>query len=248
MMKLSIITVCYNSEKCIEKTIESVMHQSFKPYEYIFVDGNSCDGTLEIIKSNSIKLEAMGISVQIVSENDKGIYDAMNKGVLLARGEWLCFLNTGDVFVENRVLENVFLHNNIYRCDVMYGDSVTPNGKLFSTKGPWMLPYKKPFYHQAAFIRTEIQRQYLFNLEYKICADYDSFLRMYVNNCTFKRIKYIIAKADEEGISKNPRNRVNIIQEDLEIIKRNGINMWKYPLLAYYNFLRKKELRKCNNG
>ena len=100
--KISIITVVYNDVEHIEETIKSVISQDYQNIEYLVIDGNSTDGTLEICKKYSESIS------RIVSESDTGIYNAMNKGVKLASGEWLFFLNSGDVFYDEKVISNIF--------------------------------------------------------------------------------------------------------------------------------------------
>ena len=101
-MKISVITVCYNDRERIEKTILSVLSQSYGNLEYIVIDGGSTDGTVDIIKKYANRI------AYFVSESDEGIYDAMNKGLRKAVGEWVCFLNAGDLFVSESVLNTIF--------------------------------------------------------------------------------------------------------------------------------------------
>ena len=115
---ISIITISYNAVKDIENTILSVLNQTYPNIEYIIIDGGSTDGTLDIIKKYQDKITYW------VSEPDKGIYDAMNKGTLKATGEWLNFMNAGDTFYNEQVLENVFRDNNWENTDVIYGDVI----------------------------------------------------------------------------------------------------------------------------
>lgn len=113
---ITIITVAYNAVKDIENTILSVLNQTYPNIEYIIIDGGSTDGTLDIIKKYEDKISYW------VSEADKGIYDAMNKGALKATGEWLNFMNAGDTFYDQQVLEKVFKDNDWSDADVIYGD------------------------------------------------------------------------------------------------------------------------------
>ena len=116
-MKISIITICFNAADDLKKTIKSVRGQVFNDYEYIVVDGGSKDATSEIIKSNA------DVITKWVSEPDKGIYDAMNKGIKMATGDWVIMMNAGDVFADSQVLTNVFenpINDNI---TFLYGDT-----------------------------------------------------------------------------------------------------------------------------
>jgi len=120
--KVSIITVCYNAEMEIERTIQSVLSQTYDNFEYIIVDGNSKDKTISIINQYSGNIN------QIISEPDKGIYDAMNKGIKMANGEWVIMMNAGDVFASDDVLSRIF-HNHIpENKEFIYSDSYIKNG------------------------------------------------------------------------------------------------------------------------
>ena len=108
MMPLfSIITICYNSEKTIKRTLDSVFIQSFTDYEYIIVDGDSKDDTPSIIANNESRFNDKGIEYRYISSKDKGVYDAMNKGVSMAQGLWVCFLNAGDFFYNTDTLNEI---------------------------------------------------------------------------------------------------------------------------------------------
>lgn len=105
-MLVSVITICFNAEKEIGKTVKSVLNQSFDDYEFIIVDGMSNDGTLNVV--NDIIKYYPNKKVRIISEPDRGIYDAMNKGLKMASGEWVCMMNSGDCFASNNVLKEIF--------------------------------------------------------------------------------------------------------------------------------------------
>ena len=119
---ISIVTVSYNAVATIEQTILSVINQTYSNIEYIIIDGGSTDGTLDVIKKYADKIAYW------VSEPDKGIYDAMNKGIKVATGEWINFMNCGDYFVANNTLESVFGSGKIYKkAEILYGDSIQLN-------------------------------------------------------------------------------------------------------------------------
>ena len=164
MEKFSIITVTYNAKDSIRSTVESVMKQTYRNWEYVFVDGGSNDGTVEVINSLIEEIESKGNHTKLISERDNGIYDAMNKGTVMSGGTWVSFLNAGDIYQNNNVLLDINEH--IQKCNAggIYGRSITASGIEFTTRKPWLLPYKKPFYHQAAFIRRDIQLKSSLNL------------------------------------------------------------------------------------
>lgn len=164
-MKISIITVVFNGEKYLEETIKSVTNQNYDNVEYIIIDGGSTDGTLDIIKKYEDKIDYW------VSEKDNGIYDAMNKGIDLANGEYLLFLNAGDTFSSSNVLNDVV--NSIEKLDIVpsiiYGGAnvYTENGKFLSKLKPLDLNKKnlnmfstRTVCHQAIFVHKNSIRKY----------------------------------------------------------------------------------------
>ena len=146
--KISIVTVCYNAEKDIEKTIHSVINQTYDNIEYIVIDGGSNDGTLSMINKYASKID------KIISEPDKGIYDAMNKGITLAKGDWINFMNAGDSYVDADVLKLVSdnINNN---CDIIYGvKNIEEEFAYYYVKAKpiEMLNTEMPFCHQTVFL------------------------------------------------------------------------------------------------
>lgn len=181
---VTVVTVCYNSVNTIEKTIKSVLDQSYKNIEYIIIDGASTDGTMKIIEKYRDSIAC------IVSEPDKGIYYAMNKGIDHASGEIITFLNSDDIFA----IDTVNVAVTSYRksnADVLYGDItfVHPDGsqkviKYDSTKLD-DFHYAFPIPHPGTFVKTNLMREYRFNTDYKISADYELFMRLYLNKHSF---------------------------------------------------------------
>ena len=184
-MKVTIVTVCYNSEKTIEKTIKSVLSQTYDSFEYIIVDGASSDGTVELIKA----LTVFDKRTRYISEPDMGLYDAMNKGIQLAKGDYIIFLNAGDVFHEEDTLTCVA--EKLKGKDlpgVIYGDTdiVDDNGHFIRKRRlspPEVLSgesFKEGMLvcHQAFYARTDLARQVAYNLDYKYSADVDWCIRI----------------------------------------------------------------------
>ena len=187
--KFSIITVTKNSQKYLEKNILSVQNQSFKNFEHIIVDGNSKDKTKLILKKHKTKLK-------IISENDKGLYDAMNKGIKLAQGDIIGILNSDDYYYPKalKIIKNYFLKNpNI---DFVFG-SVIKYSKIQSGFFPWKIYWTFGFYstHSVGFfIKKESQKKLgFYNTKYKYSADYDLFYRMIVK----KKMKGVATKKNE---------------------------------------------------
>lgn len=227
---LTIVTVCYNSEKTIRKTIESILNQTFNEYEYIFIDGLSKDKTNDIIRSYKKSFELKGIPIIHISEKDNGIYDAMNKGANLANGEWIIYMNSDDYFFEDNTLSKVFENRNYSNVDVIFGDTCfwkEDNNYIEKAKEINTIKKHAPFCSQSVFVRTNLQKEYKFNCKYKISADYDFFVRLYLDKKIFLKIDQVISNFSLEGISNS--NLIETYKEDVEVkennklIKRNSI-------------------------
>lgn len=177
MLKISIVTVCYNCKSEIEQTILSVINQTYPNIEYLVIDGGSTDGTIEIINKYKRFIS------YFVSEKDRGIYDAMNKGVINSSGVWINFMNAGDTFFSNSVLENVFSRSVSYsNYTLIYGF------KMFSGKPNYPLPIEFLRYgeimanHQSMFFNLSLMDKnfLLYNLKYPIYSDFDLVNRIYL--------------------------------------------------------------------
>lgn len=194
-MKFSIITVCLNSEKLIEATMQSVLEQTYNKIEYIIVDGRSEDSTLDII--NKVVTENnhdSKITIKVISEPDNGLYDAMNKGVLLATGDYIQFLNAGDTFANEYVLEKIAKKANTSRAEILYGNVIytySDGTNSLRKYGKWCA---KPVYfltgdsinHQCVFASKSCFDIHKFDSEnLKICADREWLMRMLRENISF---------------------------------------------------------------
>ncbi len=181
-MKFSIITVSYNSSDTIRDTIESVRNQTYTNIEHIIVDGNSKDKTVEVIKEYS----SAGNNIKWISEPDKGLYDAMNKGIQMATGDIIGILNSDDLFCDNFALEkvvNIFSKNE--KLESVFTDLyyVSPNDTSKIIRR-WITGKKKKFKygwhpaHPTFYMKAEVYKRYgLFNLNYKLAADFEIMLR-----------------------------------------------------------------------
>lgn len=200
MDKITIVTVTYNCKNVVEETIQSVLSQDYPNIEYIIVDGASTDGTLDVINKYKIS--------KVLSESDKGVYDAMNKAVKLASGTWINFMNAGDTFVSKVVIRNVF-QSTYEDAGVVFGDTLSVNGthERVVRYNPKNWKHRiMPSCHQSIFVKRKVLLDTPFNLKYKISADVDSFKRMHKNNVLFKYVPIIVARYNcAEGISQNPR-------------------------------------------
>ena len=199
-MKLSIITVCYNCECEIRKTLESVANQIYTDFEYIIIDGKSNDNTVKIAKEYQSKIKNMIVK----SEMDMGIYDAMNKGVRIATKKWVYFLNAGDTFFDNYTTLNLkkYLDGSY---DILYGN-VLINNKLITYNhgvGLFDLIYlERMFCHQAIITRRDVLLEVPFDVNYKICADRDWLIKcLQLGKKIFYAEKLNVAVYDTSGIS-----------------------------------------------
>lgn len=194
-LMFSVVTVCYNAVENIEKTICSVITQTSKSLEYIIIDGGSTDGTNDII--NRYK----GYLTYYISESDGGIYDAMNKGISASKGEYVIFLNAGDVFCHSHILDEV--NNQISSeslvCDLIYGDVIYKYAfgeKFVPSQDLRKIKYDMVFSHQSTFVKTEILKKRHFDLKYRFAADYDFLLWAYVNSFCFRHINLPVSVID----------------------------------------------------
>lgn len=213
-LKISIITINFNNALGLDKTISSVINQTFANFEYLIIDGGSTDGSTEIIEKNSSKINYW------VSEKDKGIYNAMNKGIIKATGEYILFLNSGDYLVNNDVLENISgeLANNI---DFISGnlEYYLFDNSLFTRVHPNKLTFtylvSKTISHPSTFIKSDLFQKFgLYNEELKIVSDWEFFFKcLGLNGATFKSINTTITHFDMNGISSSNGDRVNAEKE-----------------------------------
>ena len=215
--KISIITVSYNAEKTIFQTIKSVAEQTYSNIEYIIIDGNSNDRTVEFIRLFDAEIAYWE------SSPDSGIYEAMNKGVNKATGEWIHFLNSGDVFTSNTVIENIVNQNNkaISVSDVIYGNIICSFSFGKYVFKPLSLKYFNslfPISHPATLVRRECFEHRCFDIDLKIAADFKFLRQLYFENTVFTYIPISMVLFDaESGISSN--NHAELYKENIIIIK-----------------------------
>ena len=205
MPKISVITVNYNDKTGLSKTIESVLNQTNKNFEYIIIDGGSTDGSKGIIEQYSNQIDYW------VSESDTGVFNAMNKGIKVAAGDFVIFMNGGDCFYNNAVLEEVepLLDDNF---DIYYGNNYkqTPNSKrlkTYSEKLNFSFFYTSSINHQSTFIRKVLfDKHFYYNEEYKIASDWEFFIYTICHvNVPYRYLNKTIAVYDFTGISSNPK-------------------------------------------
>ena len=194
---ITVITVVFNSKQALAKTMQSVSIQDYENLEYIVVDGVSTGGTVDVIKENQSNI------TRWVSEKDKGIYDAMNKGVGLATGDYCIFMNAGDEFVDEKVVWNVV--KSMGDADVVYGD-ILKNGRIIKAKEPRNC-HKMFYCHQAAFVKTDCLKEFPFDISHKMSADFKQAKQMITAGKRFKHIDLVVADFDTTGISNTRRSK-----------------------------------------
>jgi glycosyltransferase involved in cell wall biosynthesis len=202
---VSVVTVVFNAEDCLEKTIQSVINQSYDNIEYIIIDGGSNDRTVDIIKSYADKIDYW------VSEHDNGIYDAMNKGIDIATGSWINFMNAGDIFYNADTLMRCSKFMDREGAVHLYGDTAFDYGsfiKHLRAKPLNRLWRGMCFSHQSAFVKLDYHKQEKFNLNYPIAADFDFFLRGLVSGEPFVHIGETVSLTSVEGVSDSNRRSV----------------------------------------
>lgn len=241
MLKVSIITVCYNSQSTIRNTILSVLEQTYDTIEYIIIDGASEDSTVAII--NSYENEFNG-RMKWISEKDNGIYDAMNKGIYLASGDLIGILNSDDVFFNNMVVEKIVREFDINNYEGVYGDliyieKIKMNEKVKRQwkagefeRGSFVKGWHPP--HPTLFLRKDVYKKYgIFNTDYKIAADIDFMFRIFEKGLIkTKYIPEIIIKMQIGGRSN--KNLISIIRNNIECyrsLRANGISISPFIII-----------------
>lgn len=203
---ISVITVCYNNATGLEETILSVLSQAYSNLEFIIVDGGSTDKTLEVLNKYKDRVDS------IISEPDQGIYDAMNKGIEIASGDWVIFMNSGDNFFSSTSISEVFGENNWWDFDVIYGNWEVryPSGKRRKVHAGRASNLWKgsQFCHQAAFISSQTHKTSKYNLDNPIAADFEFFYGLQKNGGSFRRTNNFIASIDAGGVSDLKRLEV----------------------------------------
>jgi glycosyltransferase involved in cell wall biosynthesis len=220
MKKLSIITITYNDKEGLEKTFESVQSQTWKDFEYLVIDGGSTDGSKELIEKNT--------TIDYwVSEKDSGVYNAMNKGIQAAKGKYIIFMNSGDSFYDETVLEKTAPKFDT-DISILYGNSIyfKKDGfrreEIFPDKLSFSFFHTSGINHQATFIKRALFFDYfLYNEDYKICSDWEFFIyTICAKNESYLHLGYFICNYDFMGMSSDPKNLATFFKEKKQTIHK----------------------------
>lgn len=243
-MKISIITATYNSAATVQDTIESVLSQTYNNIEYIIIDGNSKDNTLDIVKEYGERI------TKVVSEPDKGIYDAMNKGISMATGDVVGILNSDDFYTSNDIVSKIVSAFKNETIDAVYGDIhfVDPSDlskcvRYYSSKlfHPRYFRFGFMLAHPSFYVKKEYYEKYgMYALDYKISADFDLLVRFiykYKIQCKYLPMDFVTMRtggASTDGV----RSKLILNKEDIIACKKYGIyTNWLFMIMRYgYKF------------
>ena len=200
MKQISIITINYNNASGLEKTIRSVVEQTYNEYEYIIIDGASSDKSKEVVQGYQQYIDFW------CSEKDSGIYNAMNKGIQRASGEYLLFLNSGDILSDSAVLSDI--HSFLSGEDIVYGDlffmEANGGGAVFVYPDVLTVGYflERSLGHPATFIKRELFQSYLYTESLRMVSDWEFFVKKIIlEGCSYRHVKRTISNFDTSGVS-----------------------------------------------
>lgn len=243
VMKYSIITINYNNCDGLRRTIESVISQTYKEYDFIIIDGGSTDGSVDVIKEYQQHISYW------VSEKDNGIYHAMNKGVKAAHGEYLSFMNSGDMFYNKNVLEDSlpYLHKDIVHG---FAENInTPVSTLCLIKVPHRTELFSPtLHHQACLFRRELFNNCLYDEQYKIVSDWKFYIEQILFfNCSFYRMPVKVAMCEGGGLSEvenefGINERIDVLNIIVSKLKEKDLYQIHKELMRHLMFTSKQRL------
>lgn len=251
---ISVVTPTFNilknaRQNYFEQLCDSILNQSYKNIEHIIIDGNSDDGTLELIKNHMKNCRG-----KYLSATDSGIYDAFNKGVNLASGKYVIFMGTDDYFYDSAVVSKVVLKLEETEADFSYGDvyllnETRPEKSRVAKGNLHELFFKMSFCHQSVFMRRDVLQKFPFNTDYRISADYDLCLKLLMLRANIVRVNEIISVFRTGGASSNTElfdlERLSVFKNRLSLNDKEALKLLKYKTLP----LRKvKEYAKFFTG
>lgn len=224
--KVSVLTVNLNNKVGIVETIESVLNQTYENKEYIVIDGGSTDGSIDVIRKYLSNINYW------ISEPDGGIYDAMNKGIKVAKGKWIIFMNSGDLFANKNVLENIFCNKIKTDKKIVYGNTIVkdknkkinPSGKI--NKNYFFF---ETICHQSIFFRKDIFESIgYYSLNYKIISDKEFLLRAAINKINFTYIDTDVCVWDAVGFASNNHK---LLYDEATNLRNTYFNIFEQILL-----------------
>lgn len=264
-MKITIITAVYNSKSSIRDCINSVLAQDYDDIEYIVVDGGSTDGTIDIIK------ETGGDNIAyFISEKDQGLYDAMNKGIRAATGDYIGFLHSDDIFYDNNVISRVVAHIKETGCDFLYGDGIyTPENNPNTIIRNWI---SGPFHHwkprvgwlplhPTTYVKRETYLELgLYDTSFKIAGDTDLLIRYLIReDLNVSYMHSYVVRMRMGGMSTSVRKSIDKWKEDIRAFRKNGLSAFaltgkilsKFPQYlsnrSFYSYFEKKIEKNIKN-
>jgi len=237
---ITIVTISYNMADELDKTMKSVINQTYDNIEYIIIDGGSSDQTVEILKKDEILAKKKGVLLKWISEPDQGIYDAMNKGIELATGVWVNFMNAGDIFYNQNVLASLFSKREMQFVDIIYGDTAYKydgvNTTLIKALPLSGLKRKMVFCHQSSFVKRQLMETYRYDLNYKLAADYNFFYKARINKKVFNYLPVTISIFDA-GTGVSSTQDINSLKERISIIMSEKISFLHKLSILFYFFM-----------
>lgn len=229
---ISIITATFNSAKTLKDTIQSVLRQTNKDFEYLIIDGGSTDETIDIVKSYESEFSGR---LKWVSEKDQGIYDAMNKGIKMASGDVVGILNSDDYFTSDDILQTVDNAFKSHEIDAIYGDiHFIRDGNSQKCVRYYSSRMFRPFWlrfgfmpaHPSFYCKREVfEKAGLYSLDYKIGADYEMMVRLFKKYRIMSQYinKDFVTMRTGGASNNNVRSRITLINEDVKACKENGV-------------------------
>ena len=229
---ISIITATFNSAKTLKDTIQSVLRQTNKDFEYLIIDGGSTDETIDIVKSYESEFSGR---LKWVSEKDQGIYDAMNKGIKMASGDVVGILNSDDYFTSDDILQTVDNAFKSHEIDAIYGDihfirDGNPQKCIRYYSSRMFIPFWLLFCfmpaHPSFYCKREVfEKAGLYSLDYKIGADYEMMVRLFKKYRIMSQYinKDFVTMRTGGASNNNVRSRITLINEDVKACKENGV-------------------------
>ncbi len=239
-MRISVITVCYNSGKTLESTLRSVAEQDYPYVEHIVIDGGSSDSSVDILSAYRSKL------ADLVIEPDNGIYHAMNKGLALAQGDIICFLNADDIYASSKVLSLVARKIQAHKLDALLGDvgyfrENSPNRIFRRYRSKRFTPDRlawgwMPAHPALFFDKKVVQRVGKFKTDYRIAGDFEFIVRaFYDQHLRYEHLSEILVHMQTGGVSTNGwRSKVLLNQEVLRACRENGLQTNMFKILSKY--------------